>query len=180
MLPYSGSLWVVVWWCAFCSSTVGAYTLCEGAPHKRFSWWGIQPKGSTFFVGYRWSGILSVILHYCRKSEAKLYAWFFCSRGSPDTSCLQNAAVIGDFPFTILLSLRKRDKFLFDLIFNAAKPLWQNQKMSKNAVLYPYQLLQLCNIYTDSNTPDDKAPDWSSDDEEGADEEEILMFLICC
>ena len=60
---------------------------------------------------------------------------------------------------------------MFDyLIFNNAATSVANQKCQKTH-LYPYQLLQLCTIYTDSNIPDDEAPDWS-DDEEGADEED--------
>ena len=61
-----------------------------------------------------------------------------------------------------------KDKFLFDLIYNAATSV-ANQKCSTTH-LYPYQLAAV--QYTDSNTPDDEAPDWSDSEEEGADEED--------
>ena len=78
-------------------------------------------------------------------------------------ACLQRGR---DGRLPIHLALRLKDQDLFDLIFNAATSV-TNQKCPKTH-LYPYQLAAV--QYTDSNTPDDEAPDWS-DEEEGADEE---------
>jgi len=82
----------------------------------------------------------------------------------PD-ACLRRGR---DGRLPVHLALRMKDQDLFDLIFNAATSV-ANQKCPKTQ-LYPYQLAAV--QYTDSNTPDDEAPDWSDDEEdEDADEE---------
>ena len=74
----------------------------------------------------------------------------------PDT-CLQRGR---DGRLPIHLALRMKNQDLFDLIFNAATSV-ANQKCPKTH-LYPYQLAAV--QYTDSDTPDDEAPDWSDEE----------------
>ena len=88
----------------------------------------------------------------------------------PD-ACLQRGR---DGRLPIHLALRMRKKFLFDLVFNAATSV-ANQKCPKTH-LYPYQLAAV--QYTDSNTPDDEAPDWSGEEDEDDDYFDVAEELL--
>jgi hypothetical protein len=92
-------------------------------------------------------------LYYDRKTEIVRSI----VQEDPD-ACLQRGP---DGRLPIHLALRMKDQDFFDLIFNAATSV-ANQKCPKTH-LYPYQLAAV--QYTDSNTPDDEAPDWSDEEE---------------
>ena len=77
----------------------------------------------------------------------------------PDT-CLQRGRD-GRLPIHLALRMKDQDFHLFNLIFNAATSV-ANQKCPTTH-LYPYQLAAV--QYTDSNTPDDEAADWSDEEQ---------------
>jgi hypothetical protein len=98
-----------------------------------------------------------VIRHRCFYYSPRIDIVYLIVEEDPD-ACLQRGP---DGRLPIHLALRTKDKCLFYLIFNASTSV-ANQKCPKTH-LYPYQLAAV--QYTDSNTPDDEAADWSDEEQ---------------